>query len=69
VVQAASFTSVQAWASSHDLAAFDVLLCVANKADLIPDHHAHEVLQDQRPLQWEQRHRLVEVSLFIPCLG
>lgn len=45
-----------------DLAAFDVLLCIANKADLAPDHHAHETLQQDRPLQWEQRQRLVEVS-------
>lgn len=65
-LQEASFASVQGWASSVDLAAFDVLLCIANKADLVPDHHAHDSLQHERPLQWEQRHRLVEVRLFTP---
>ncbi|GAQ82530.1 hypothetical protein KFL_001140180 [Klebsormidium nitens] len=58
----ASFASVQDWASSLDLATFDVLLCIANKADLVPDHHAHDSLQQERPLQWEQRHRLVEAG-------
>ncbi|KAJ7545405.1 hypothetical protein O6H91_09G118100 [Diphasiastrum complanatum] len=36
-----SFAELQEWASGVDLHAFEILLCVGNKADCLPDHFGH----------------------------
>lgn len=37
----ASFTILQEWVSSIDIKTFEILLCIGNKADLLPGHFAH----------------------------
>ncbi|OVA01459.1 Small GTPase superfamily [Macleaya cordata] len=36
-----SFTTLQDWVSHTDIQKFDILLCIGNKADLLPGHFAH----------------------------
>lgn len=37
-----SFTALQTWITAVDVQRFDILLCIGNKADLLPGHFAHE---------------------------
>ncbi|KAG9440705.1 hypothetical protein H6P81_020870 [Aristolochia fimbriata] len=36
-----SFTALQDWVSHNDIVRFEILLCIGNKADLLPGHFAH----------------------------
>ncbi|RCV35109.1 hypothetical protein SEVIR_7G225200v4 [Setaria viridis] len=36
-----SLLTLQSWAANVDMQRFEVLLCIGNKADLVPDHGAH----------------------------
>eukprot|EP00249_Psilotum_nudum_P017627 c26415_g1_i1 orf=302-1783(+) len=36
-----SFETLQKWASEVELQKFEILLCVGNKADCVPDHYGH----------------------------
>ncbi|MQM23654.1 hypothetical protein Taro_056721 [Colocasia esculenta] len=38
---ASSFAALKSWVSGIDIQRFDILLCVGNKADLLPGHFAH----------------------------
>ncbi|XP_068653732.1 uncharacterized protein [Aristolochia californica] len=44
-----SFTAIQDWVSRTDIERFEILLCIGNKADLLPGHFAH--LAYRRKLQ------------------
>lgn len=36
-----SFSELKKWVSCNDIRNFDILLCIGNKADLVPGHSAH----------------------------
>jgi hypothetical protein len=40
-VQPSSFEVLQDWVSEVDLHKFEILLCIGNKADLLPSHPSH----------------------------
>lgn len=40
-MQRSSLVALQQWVSRNDLQRFEVLLCIGNKVDLIPDHPVH----------------------------
>ena len=40
-MQESSFLTLQNWVANVDVQRFEVLLCIGNKADLVPDHGAH----------------------------
>jgi hypothetical protein len=40
-VQLSSLTALQGWVSHTDIQNFEILLCVGNKVDLVPDHPVH----------------------------
>lgn len=40
-LQELSFSTLRNWISSIDIKKFEILLCIGNKADLVPGHQAH----------------------------
>ena len=40
-MQLSSFATLQEWVSGIDVQKFEILLCIGNKADLLPGHFAH----------------------------
>ena len=40
-MQESSFLALRNWVESIDIQRFEVLLCIGNKADLVPGHAAH----------------------------
>ena len=40
-MQESSLLTLQSWAANVDMQRFEVLLCIGNKADLVPGHDAH----------------------------
>lgn len=40
-MQESSLLTLQSWAANVDMQRFEVLLCIGNKADLVPGHGAH----------------------------
>ncbi|MFS7955174.1 putative alpha/gamma-adaptin-binding protein p34 [Helianthus anomalus] len=36
-----AFSELKKWVSRNDIQNFDILLCIGNKADLVPGHSAH----------------------------
>lgn len=40
-VQLSSLTALQGWVSHTDIQNFEILLCIGNKVDLVPDHPVH----------------------------
>lgn len=41
-MQLSTLVALQDWVSHTDINTFDILLCIGNKADLVPRHLAHE---------------------------
>lgn len=40
-MQLSSFSELKKWVSCNNIVNFDILLCIGNKADLVPGHSAH----------------------------
>jgi len=40
-MQESTLLTLQSWAANVDIQRFEVLLCIGNKADLVPGHSAH----------------------------
>lgn len=41
IMQESSFLNLKSWIANIDIQRFEVLLCIGNKADLVPGHGAH----------------------------
>lgn len=41
LLQLSSLGAIQNWVSRTDVKRFEILLCMGNKVDLVPDHPAH----------------------------
>src|SRR5437868_2835479 len=41
LMQESSFLTLQSWVANVDIQRFEVLVCIGNKADLVPGHGAH----------------------------
>lgn len=40
-MQLSTFSELKKWVSCNDIHNFDILLCIGNKADLVPGHSVH----------------------------
>ncbi|CAA7391203.1 unnamed protein product [Spirodela intermedia] len=64
---ASSFVALQNWVSGVDLQEFEILLCVGNKADLLPGHLAHveyrRQLQKQRESAYEPQPEFLDYGI------
>ncbi|XP_020096205.1 uncharacterized protein LOC109715544 [Ananas comosus] len=47
-----SFLTLKSWVANTDIKKFEILLCIGNKADLVPGHHAHTEYRRRK-----QKHR------------
>jgi alpha- and gamma-adaptin-binding protein p34 len=41
IMQESSFLTLKSWIANIDIQRFEILLCIGNKADLVPGHGAH----------------------------
>lgn len=51
-MQESSFLTLKSWVANTDIKKFEILLCIGNKADLVPGHHAHTEYRRRK-----QKHR------------
>ncbi|XP_040379085.1 alpha- and gamma-adaptin-binding protein p34 isoform X2 [Oryza brachyantha] len=54
-----SFLTLQSWVSNVDVQRFEILLCIGNKADLVPGHGAH--VEYRRRMQKNEEEPHIEI--------